>query len=124
MYQLIYSLDHFTFSTNKLVASLVMGSVIAIVMLGFMWSMYKGKAAELAVVVGAAALGVTLLFENRSQALIADVTFMKSMIPHHSIAINNARKASISDPRVRRSGSRRDHPWCRRARSVGGRTRE
>ena len=24
------------------------------------------------------------------------------MIPHHSIAINNARKASISDPRVRR----------------------
>ncbi len=23
------------------------------------------------------------------------------MIPHHSIAINNARKASISDPRVR-----------------------
>jgi hypothetical protein len=27
---------------------------------------------------------------------------MKSMIPHHSIAINNARKASISDPRVRK----------------------
>jgi hypothetical protein len=26
---------------------------------------------------------------------------MRSMIPHHSIAINNARKASISDPRVR-----------------------
>ena len=26
---------------------------------------------------------------------------MKSMIPHHSIAINNARKANISDPRVR-----------------------
>jgi hypothetical protein len=24
------------------------------------------------------------------------------MIPHHSIAINNARKASISDPRVRK----------------------
>jgi hypothetical protein len=27
---------------------------------------------------------------------------MNSMIPHHSIAINNARKASIADPRVRR----------------------
>lgn len=27
---------------------------------------------------------------------------MKAMIPHHSIAINNARKASISDPRVRK----------------------
>ncbi|MEM5786084.1 MAG: DUF305 domain-containing protein, partial [Syntrophobacteraceae bacterium] len=40
-------------------------------------------------------------YVNRSQALIGDVNFMKSMIPHHSIAINNARKASISDPRVR-----------------------
>ena len=27
---------------------------------------------------------------------------MASMIPHHSIAINNARKASIEDPRVRK----------------------
>ena len=27
---------------------------------------------------------------------------MNSMIPHHSIAINNARRASISDPRVRK----------------------
>ena len=43
-----------------------------------------------------------LLYVNRSQALIDDTAFMKSMIPHHSIAINNARKASISDPRVRR----------------------
>ena len=33
--------------------------------------------------------------------MIGDVNFMKSMIPHHSIAINNARKASLSDPRVR-----------------------
>jgi hypothetical protein len=27
---------------------------------------------------------------------------MKSMIPNHSIAINNARKAKITDPRVRK----------------------
>ena len=27
---------------------------------------------------------------------------MRSMIPHHSIAINNARKADIRDPRVRK----------------------
>lgn len=38
---------------------------------------------------------------NRDQLLIDDTAFMRSMIPHHSIAINNARKASISDPRVR-----------------------
>jgi hypothetical protein len=49
----------------------------------------------------ATALGLILLSVNRSQVLIGDVNFMKSMIPHHSIAINSARKASISDPRVR-----------------------
>jgi hypothetical protein len=102
MYQLIYSLDHALFSTNRLIASLVMACVMTIVMLGFMWSMYQGRAAKISVVSVAAVLGVALLLTNRSQALIGDVSFMKSMIPHHSIAINNARKASISDPRVRR----------------------
>lgn len=102
MYQLVYSFDHATFSVNRLVASLVMGCVMAVVMLSFMWSMYKGTGTKITVLVLAALLAVILLFVNRSQSLIDDVDFMKSMIPHHSIAINNSRKASISDPRVRK----------------------
>lgn len=102
MYQLVYSADHATFSLNRLVASLVMGCVMAVVMLGFMWSMYKGTGTKIAVLVMAALGGVLLLAVNRSQSLIEDVSFMQSMIPHHSIAINNARKAGISDPRVRK----------------------
>jgi hypothetical protein len=101
MYQLIYSFDHALLSVNRLIASLVMGCVMTVVMLSFMWSMYKGKGTKIAVFVLAAVIGVLLLFVNRSQAVIGDVDFLKSMIPHHSIAINNARKASISDPRVR-----------------------
>ena len=101
MYQLVYTFDHALFSMNRLIASLVMGCVMTVVMLSFMWSMYKGTGTKVAVLVLAALLGVTLLFVNRRQAVIGDVNFMRSMIPHHSIAINNARKASISDPRVR-----------------------
>jgi hypothetical protein len=101
MYQLIYSLDHAMFSWNRLIASLVMGCVMTIVMLGFMWPMYRGTRTKIAVLATAALVGVILLSVNRTQAVIEDVAFMKSMIPHHSIAINNARKASISDPRVR-----------------------
>jgi magnesium-transporting ATPase (P-type) len=101
MYQLVYSVDHALFSINRLVASLVMGCVMAVVMLGFMWSMYEGRAKKIAVVAVASLLGIALLLVNRSQALVGDVAFMSAMIPHHSIAINNARKASISDPRVR-----------------------
>lgn len=101
MYQLVYSFDHATLSMNRLLASLVMGCVMTIVMLGFMWPMYRGMGTKIGVLVVAALVGLTLLSVNRSQTLIGDVEFMKSMIPHHSIAINNARKASISDPRVR-----------------------
>jgi uncharacterized protein (DUF305 family) len=102
MYQLIYSVDHAMFSVNRFVASLVMGCVMAVVMLAFMWSMYPGRRLKVAVLAGAAAGAVILLGVNRTQAAIGDVTFMQSMIPHHSIAINNASKAAISDPRVRR----------------------
>lgn len=106
MYQLVYAMDHAMFSRNRMISSLVMGCVMSVVMLAFMWSMYKGKAAKIIVLAGAALGAAVLLFVNRSQALIDDVAFMKSMIPHHSIAINNARKASISDPRVRELADR------------------
>jgi len=102
MYQLVYVFDHVFFAVNRLVASLVMGCVMTVVMLGFMWSMYKGARTKLTVLIVAAVAGIALLAANRGQVFIDDVKFMKSMIPHHSIAINNARKASISDPRVRK----------------------
>lgn len=101
MYQLVYSFDHAMFSLNRLMASLLMGAVMTVVMLSFMWSMYKGRSTKITVILVALVLVVIFLFVNRSQALIGDEEFMKSMIPHHSIAINNSRKASISDPRVR-----------------------
>ena len=101
MYQLVYEFDHAMFSVNRLVASLVMGSVMTAVMLGFMWSMYQGNGIKMAVLGSAIVLGGALLYVNRSQTLIDDVRFMKSMIPHHSIAINNASRSEIRDPRVR-----------------------
>jgi hypothetical protein len=101
MYQLVYEADHLIFSVNRLVAAFVMGSMMTIVMLGYMWSMYQGQGLKIGVLAGAVVLGGVLLYVNRAQTLIEDTKFMKAMIPHHSIAINNARKAEIRDPRVR-----------------------
>ncbi|WP_181704809.1 DUF305 domain-containing protein [Chthonobacter rhizosphaerae] len=101
MYQLVYSWDHALFSLTRLVSSLVMGCVMTAVMLAFMWRMYRPAAAKIAVLAVAIIGCAALLVVNRSQALIGDTNFMKSMIPHHSIAINNARRADIRDPRVR-----------------------
>lgn len=101
MYQLVYSWDHATFSLTRLISSLLMGCVMTAVMLAFMWRMYRPDTAKIAVLVLAVAGAAALLMLNRSQAVIGDAAFMKAMIPHHSIAINNARKADIRDPRVR-----------------------
>jgi hypothetical protein len=102
MYQLVYEGDHLMFSMNRFVSSLVMGTAMTFVMLAFMWSMYEGQRIKIGILVGAALLGVVLLVVNRAQSLIDDTSFMRSMIPHHSIAINNARKGDIRDPRVRK----------------------
>ena len=102
MYQLVYSADHAMFSVNRLVSSLAMGCVMTLVMLAFMFPMYRGTGLKVGILLGAALAGGALLWANRSQALVDDTRFMKSMIPHHSIAINNSRKAAIHDPRVRK----------------------
>ncbi|MDE2406093.1 MAG: DUF305 domain-containing protein [Sphingomonadales bacterium] len=102
MYQLVYAPDHATFSLTRLVSALVMGCVMAAIMLGFMWNMYRGQAAKLAVLALAIVGGIALLAINRRQALVGDLDFLRGMIPHHSIAINNAERATIRDPRVRR----------------------
>jgi hypothetical protein len=101
MYQLVYSWDHALFSLTRLISSLVMGCVMTAVMIAFMWSMYRPQAAKIFVLAAAVVGGVALLAVNRSQVLIGDTDFMKAMIPHHSIAINNSRRADIRDPRVR-----------------------
>ena len=101
MYQLVYSFDHALFSLNRLMASLIMGCVMAVIMLGFMWSMYEGRRTKVAVVVAAAVLGVLLLYMNRAQTLVDDTTFMRAMIPHHSIAVLTSTNANIRDARVR-----------------------
>jgi len=94
-------LHHVLFSLTRLVSSLVMGCVMTAVMLAFMWGMYRPERAKIIVLAAAVVGGVALLAINRSQALIGDTDYMKSMIPHHSIAINNSRRADLRDPRVR-----------------------
>lgn len=101
MYQLVYGWDHALFSLTRLISSFVMGCVMVAVMLAFMWPMYRPRVAKLSVLAVAVVGGAALLAVNRGQLLIDDSSFMKAMIPHHSIAINNARKADIRDPRVR-----------------------
>jgi hypothetical protein len=94
-------LDHVRFSEERLYMALLMGSAMTIIMLGYMWGMYRSRRANVAIVAGAVLVGATAVLLVRSQALIEDRDYMSSMIPHHSIAILTSERSGIEDVRVR-----------------------
>lgn len=102
MYFNTYSIDHIFFSETRLYMALIMGAVMAIVMLAFMRKMYTNKKANLGIYAGSALIIAVSLFLVRSQATVDDTSWMKAMIPHHSIAILTSERANIEDPRVRK----------------------
>lgn len=101
MYLNTYALDHVFYSQTRTWMALLMGAVMAVIMLGFMWSMYKNPRANVAILVGSAVVFAGALWLVRSQQTVYDVSYMKAMIPHHSIAIMTSERAHIRDPRVR-----------------------
>lgn len=102
MYLNTYALEHVFWSETRAWMALVMGSSMAIIMLGFMLGMYKNRTVNLAILGGAVSVFAVALWIVRSQVTVDDVDYMKAMIPHHSIAIMTSRRARISDPRVRK----------------------
>lgn len=96
-----YTADHVFWSETRLYMVCIMGSAMAMLMLGFMHHMYKDQRANIAILATSAAVFLGALVLVRSQATIDDVAWMKAMIPHHSIAILTSERARISDPRTR-----------------------
>lgn len=101
MYLNTYEADHIFFSETRAYMAIVMGATMAIVMLGFMRHMLKNGGANLAILVGGGLVFAAALWLMRSQATVEDVSYMRAMIPHHSIAIMTSRRADLKDPRVR-----------------------
>jgi hypothetical protein len=102
MYLNTYALDHVWFSQTRTWMAFVMGAVMAVIMLIFMWSMYANKRANAAIIAVSIAVFAGSLWLVRSQETVTDVSYMKAMIPHHSIAIMTSERAHIRDPRVRK----------------------
>jgi hypothetical protein len=100
-YSNVWEADHVFFSQTRMWMALMMGMAMIVIMLGFMWGMYKTLATKVIVMVAAIAGFFLFLFLARSQQTVEDEAWMKAMIPHHSIAVLTSKRAEISDPRVR-----------------------
>jgi hypothetical protein len=102
MYLNTYELDHIFFSETRAYMALVMGATMAVIMLLFMLGMYQDRKLNTMIFVGSTVIFAVSLWLVRSQATIDDVSWMRAMIPHHSIAILTSERAGIKDPRVRK----------------------
>jgi len=101
MYLNTYQLGHVTFSETRTYMAIVMGATMAVVMLAYMLQMYPNRGVNISIFVGSAIVFAVALWVVRSQVTVDDVSYMKAMIPHHSIAIMTSERAQIRDPRVR-----------------------
>lgn len=101
MYLNSYEFAHVFWSETRFYMSLMMGAIMALVMLAFMLNMYKDKSKNISIIIGSFALFIGSLYLVRSHTTIEEVSWMKAMIPHHSIAILTSKRANLSDPRVK-----------------------
>ncbi len=96
-----YELSHVQWSETRFYMTFVMGATMAVIMLAFMLGMYRNTKVNLAIVAGAVLVFVGALWLVRSQTTVQDTSYMRAMIPHHSIAILTSERAEIDDVRVR-----------------------
>jgi hypothetical protein len=101
MYLNTYAWDHIFFSETRLYMALIMGATMAVIMLSFMLHMYTHRGMNIGIYAAGVVVFALALWLVRSQATVGDVSYMRAMIPHHSIAILTSERANISDPRVR-----------------------
>lgn len=96
-----YALSHIFFSETRLYMALLMGASMAVIMLLFMGHMLTNRKRNTVIISGSIVVFALSLFLVRSQMTVNDTSYMRAMIPHHSIAILTSERANITDPRVR-----------------------
>ena len=100
MYLNTYAFDHIMWNETRFWMTFVMGSVMAVVMLLFMWGMYRNTTKNWIIIGASVVTFVLALWLVRSQETVHDSEWMSAMIPHHSIAVLTSERAHIEDKRV------------------------
>ncbi|WP_370206988.1 DUF305 domain-containing protein [Pararhodobacter marinus] len=102
MYLNTFAVEHVFYSQTRAWMAVVMGAAMAFVMLAFMASMYPSRKINTAIFAGSLVVFAGALWLVRSQETVDGESFMRAMIPHHSIAIMTSGRAHIEDARVRK----------------------
>lgn len=106
MYLIMYAMadrwEHVYFNLSNVYMTGIMAGSMLPIMLLTMSAMFKNKKANIALWAAALAVlgGCWLLL--RTETGVGDDQFMRAMIPHHSAAIQMAKRSTVNDPRVRK----------------------
>ncbi|MEY8837516.1 DUF305 domain-containing protein, partial [Cribrihabitans sp. XS_ASV171] len=100
MYLNTYAFEHIFYSETRVYMAILMGATMAFVMMGFMRSMYPSRMVNLAIFAGSIAVFALALWLVRSQVTVQGASFMRAMIPHHSIAVMTSKRSELEDARV------------------------
>ena len=101
MFAMIYSLGEFYNNLNMFYMALMMAAPMGILMLWIMRAMFKDARLNMMLYLAFGAVFILAYVGVRSQALVGDSQFLRSMIPHHSGAILMCEQASIRDPEIK-----------------------
>jgi hypothetical protein len=93
-------LDHIYPNLNRFYMATIMVAPMVILMMIFMGHMFENKKLNLLLHGISALVFIGSFFAIRSQVLVGDEQFLKSMIPHHSIAIKTCEKAHFDDHEI------------------------
>lgn len=97
----VFRFNDIFLNLNRFYMAIIMVAPMVILMLLFMAHMFENKRLNLALYAMSGAVLVGTFFAIRSQAFVEDQQFLRSMIPHHSIAIKTCERANISDQEIK-----------------------
>ena len=92
--------DHIYPNLNRFYMAIIMVAPMVILMMIFMQHMYKNRRLNLLLYSVSTVIFVGSFFAIRAQTLVGNEQFLKSMIPHHSIAIKTCDNAQFDDPEI------------------------
>lgn len=101
MYTMIDSSAELYNNLNNVYMTLMMVTSMALFMLWMMSSMFPDRQTNIVLNIVFASVFLLSLFGMRTQALIGNDQFLRSMIPHHSGAILMCEKSAITDPEIK-----------------------
>jgi uncharacterized protein (DUF305 family) len=101
MYAMVDKLDDIYPNINQFYMAALMAAPMVLIEVALMRHMYEKRTANVAIVLAALVVMGGSWTLIRQQTAVADVQFLKSMIPHHSGAILMCQDATITDPEIK-----------------------